>query len=58
MSTEKTIVRVSLDLPKGLRNRLEKAALVKGQNFAAAANIALSEWADRVLSEKEALLPS
>lgn len=58
MSTEKTIVRVSFDLPKALRNRLEKAAVVEGQNFASAACIALSEWTDRVLSEEETMLPS
>ena len=56
MSKRKTIVRVSIDLPKALRNRVEEAAAAEGQNFAAAARIPLREWADRVLSEKDAPL--
>ena len=55
MSKKKTTVRVSIDLPKALRNRVEEAAAGEGQNFASAARIALREWADRVLSEKNAL---
>lgn len=58
MSNEKTTVRVSIDLPKALRNRVEEAAAVAGQSFASAARVALREWADRVLSEKNTLLSS
>ena len=58
MPTEKTIVRISIDLPKALRNRVDEAAAAEGKNFASAARSALREWSDRVLSEKEALLSS
>lgn len=58
MSNEKTIVRVSIDLPKALRNRVDEAAAVEGKDFASAARVALREWADRILSEKDALLSS
>ena len=57
-SNKKTIVRVSIDLPKTLRNRIEEAAAAEGRNFASAARVALREWADRILSEKDALLSS
>jgi len=58
MSNKKNTARVSIDLPKALRNRVEEAAAVEGHNFASAARIALSEWAERILSEKDALLSS
>ena len=58
MSSKKTTVRISIDLPKALRNRVDEAAAAEGQDFASAARVALREWADRILSEKDALLSS
>ena len=58
MSNKKTIVRVSLDLPKALRNRVDEAAAAEGQDFASAARVALREWADRILTEEDTLLSS
>lgn len=58
MPKSKTNVRVSIDLPKALRNRIDEAAALKGHSFASAARIALRQWADDVLSEKDALSSS
>lgn len=58
-SNEKTMmVRVSIDLPKALRNRIEEAAAAEEQDFASAVRSALREWTDRVLFEKEVRLSS
>lgn len=54
MPGEKTTVRISIDLPKALRNRVDEAAAAEGKDFASAARVALREWADRILPEEEA----